>query len=411
MTGRRFGLLSVTAAVMALLLAACGADPTVTPTSVPTATPLPQATPTPTPDAAALFRAEWDALIKAAQDEGELSITAGGSAGRNFRAIIGLWGEQFGITPIIATGSGNAHVNRVLAERNVGRYLVDVMYGGGSSLIARLIPANALVPIADLFMHPEVADQSLWLGGKHWYADPQQQFIFVFSASARPMTLGMRYNTDLVTQEDIDNFNSVFDYLDPRWKGKIVAFSPTAGGSSGTYYAVYVHPDIGPEWIDRFLSPELDVTFAEDIRFIADGMAHGKFHIAIGGGAVSDLDALAALGAPIGVLTKDFKEGGELAASSSGSLMSVVADRPHPNATKLWVNWWLSKEGQTQMHTMSEVNPKPTLREDVTDWGKTEELDRRVPGQSYYFLDADPALVERRQEALDYVASAYRASR
>ena len=407
MTRKRLGLLGA-AAVVVLLLAACGGDEA---TAAPTATPLPLATPTPMPDSAAQFQAEWEALIEAAQDEGEISITAGGSAGRNFRPVMALWEERFGITPTIATGGGSAHVNRVLAEREVGRHLVDVMYGGATSMTSRLIPANALDPIGELFIHPEVIDRTLWLGGQHWYADPQQQFIFVFSASARPMTLGMRYNTDLVTQEDIDAMNSVFDFLDPKWKGKIVAFSPTAGGSSGTYYAAYVHPDIGPEWIERFFSPELDVTFAQDIRFIADGIANRKFHFTLGGGAVSDLYGLASLGAPIGVLDKEFKEGGELAASSSGSLMAIVADRPHPNATKLWVNWWLSNEGQTLMHTMSEVGPQPTLREDVTEWGRTEEMDRRVPGKSYFFFDADPALVERRQEALDYATSTYRATR
>ncbi|MCI0888247.1 MAG: hypothetical protein J4N28_01350, partial [Chloroflexi bacterium] len=87
MTGNRLGLVSATAAVLALLVSACGADATATPTSVPTATPLPGATPTPTPDEAALFQIEWDALIEAAQAEGDLILVFGGAAGRNFRPI------------------------------------------------------------------------------------------------------------------------------------------------------------------------------------------------------------------------------------------------------------------------------------------------------------------------------------
>ena len=408
MTGKRLGLLSVIAAVTALVLVGCGADPT--PTSAPTATPPPQAEPT--LDAAAQFEAEWAELIAAAQEEGEVSLTLGGSAGRNFRPIAELWGEKFGITPIIATGSGSAHVNRVLAEQNAGEYLVDVMNGGATSVNDRLITANALDPIKDLLFHPEVTDQSLWFGGKHWYEDPEQKFIFTFAARAGPTNLSMRYNTDLVTPEDIDNFNSVFDYLDPKWKGKIVAHIPGGGGGGGTYYLTYVPPDIGPEWIDAFVSPELDVTFTNDARFIIDGIAKGKFSIGIAvGGAGRDLDALGELGAPVKAISKDFKEGGSMTASASIHLMTVPTKRPHPNATKLWVNWWLSKEGQTLMHTMSEVLPEPTLRLDVTDWGKTAETDRKVEGQSYYFFTSDPELVKGRQEALDYAASAYEAAR
>ena len=116
---------------MALLLAACGADPTATPTSAPTATPRPeQPAATPTPDAAALFEAEWEALIKAAQEEGQLSLVFGGNAGRNYRPVANFFGEKFGIQMIIATGSGSAGVNRVLAEQTTGRYLVDACMGG-----------------------------------------------------------------------------------------------------------------------------------------------------------------------------------------------------------------------------------------------------------------------------------------
>ena len=406
MNGKRVGLLTVTAVFMAFGLAACGADPTATPTSAPTATPPPQAIPTPTPDAAALFQAEWAALIAAAQAEGQVVLTFGGSAGRNFRPIAAVFEEKFGVKTIIATGSGSQHVNRVLAEQTAGQYLVDAMYGGATSVNTRLIPANALDPIAELFIHPEVLDQSLWFGGRHWYADAGQEFIFAFAASATPMTLGLRYNTDLVTEEEANSFNSVFDYLDPKWKGKIVSLSPTAGGSGGTYYTAYVHPDIGREWIDAFLSPELGVTFSDSRTFVIDGAAKGKFHLAIGG-ALRDLDALGDLGAPVKPLLKDMKEGGELSASSSLTLITTPINPPNPNAAKLWVNWWLSREGQTLMQTLAEIEPEPTLRLDVTDWGITPESFRRLEGKSYFFFDADPKLVAQRLEAAEYTASVY----
>ena len=248
--------------------------------------------------------------------------------------------------------------------------------------------------------------------GRHWYADTPQQFLFTFAATAGSQSLSMRYNTDLVTPEDVENFNSVFDYLDPKWKGKIVANPPIGGGGAGTFYTAYVHPDIGKEWIDGFLSLELDVTFSDSRSFVIDGIARGKFAMGIAiGGSGGDLDALGDLGAPVKRLVKQFSEGGVLDASGSIANFSVPTRQPHPNATRLWVNWWLSKEGQTLMHTESNAVPEPTLREDVTEFGKTPESFRRVEGESYYFFDTDPEFVKKRQEAFDYAADVYRAAR
>ena len=413
MTGKQLGLSAAIAVVMSLVLAACGADPTATPPSVPTATPLPQAAPTSTPDEAGRFQVEWDALIKAAQEEGKLSLVFGGSAGRNFRPIAELFAEKFGIEVVIATGSGGAHVERILAEQSAGRYLVDTMYGGNTATITRLAPAGALNPIAELFIHPEVMDQSLWSGGKHSYSDPPQKFVFAFAGSASPGPMAAWYNTDVVSEADIDAMNSVFDYLDPKWKGKIVASAPVAGsGGAGTYYSAYAHPDIGKEWIDAFVSPELDVTFSNDQRFLVDGIVNAKFHlgVAVGGGG-RDMASLQTLGAPVAQINKVFKEGGTVSSSSSVDILSIPTNPPNPNAAKLWVNWWLSKEGQTLMHTDAAELPDPTLRADVTDWGKTAEGDRRVPGREYYSFGTDPQFIVLREEGLAYAAAAYQATR
>ncbi len=406
MTRRQIGTLALTAGAVALLLVACGSSaPTATPTAAALATPtaLPTATPTLDP-----FQAEWDALIAAAQDEGDLTLVFGGSAGRSYRPIAELFGEKFGITVVVSTGSGSAQVNRVLAEREVGRYLVDAIYAGATSTTTRLIPANAVDPMADLFIHPEVTDKSLWYQGKHWYGDPQQRYLFAFSAQAGAFDMSMRYNTDLVTAEDIDGINSVWDYLEPKWKGKIVSMVPIGSGSGGTYYETYVHPDVGKEWIDAFLSPELGVTWSEDVRFITDGVVFGKFHFAINiGGAGSNLEALGQLGAPVGTIDKELKEPGGLSGSGSQYNFVVPTQRPHPNAAKLWVNWWLSKEGQTLMQTISEGDVAQTLRVDVTDIGRVPEATRRVEGRDYQFFSTDPVLLAKKQEAFDYVASVW----
>ncbi len=60
------------------------------------------------------------------------------------------------------------------------------------------------------------------------------------------------------------------------------------------------------------------------------------------------------------------------------------------------------------MHTMAEALPDPTLRLDVTDWGKVPENVRRVPGKAYYSFATDPQFIALREEALEYAANLYR---
>ncbi len=412
---RLFGLAALLA-VLASVLAACGADPT--PTPVPTSTPVPLAageptpTPTATPDAAALFQVEWDALIAAAQDEGEVVLVFGGSAGRNYRPVAEFWQDKFGVKAIVSTGSGSEQGERILAEQRVGQYEVDIMMIGATTGSTRLIPGGALEPVADLFIHPEVLDQSLWFQGRHWYADTEQSLMFTLSAGADPQNMGMRYNTDLVSQADVDAMTSVFDYLDPKWAGKIVALVPLQGGAAGGLFVAYLHPEIGPDWITTFMGPELGVTFLDDFRFVTDGIARGKYHFGITiGSAGRDVDALEAAGAPVKRLVKEFKEGGVLGGTGSSNTMMIPPNRPHPNAAKLWVNWFLTKEGATVMHELSEGAVDPTLRLDVTSWGKTDEFARRIEGKDYFFFGSDPQYTARREEGFAFLRDTYAATR
>ncbi|MCH7607772.1 MAG: extracellular solute-binding protein [Chloroflexi bacterium] len=417
---RSIVMLALIASAMVLLMAACGQeDPTATPLPTATATPPAQADePTPTPDAMAVFQEEWDALIAAAQAEGQVVIVMGGSSGRNYRPVAEFWQEKFGVEAIVSTGSGTEQSNRVLAERQVGSYQVDVMFVGPTSANTRLIPAGALDPMEEQFIHPEVLDQSLWFQGKYWWADVDQTYVFTMSADAGPIQT-MRYNTDLMTEEDLASINSVWDYVDLKWAGKIVSISPLTGGAGGTYYEAYVHPDIGPAWVDAFVDPALDVTFVDDFRFIVDGVAKGQFYFGTAiGSAGRDLDALSQLGAPVdqfpcnddGCVT-EFIEGGVMGGTGSQNNFMIPTNRPNPNAAKLFVNWLLTVEGQTIMHTLAEQDPDQTLRTDVTDLGRTLVWERRDPNKQYYFFSSDPDFTDLRAEALQYAKDAFNAVR
>ena len=392
--------------LVSLVLSACGSDPTATPTATATPTPpsdVPAAptptgpTATPTPDAAALFQAEWDALIAAAQAEGKLTIAAGGAPSREYRGVVQQFEDTFGITTVMSTGSGSDTINRVLAERQAGQFLVDV---GLISIITsdtRLIPGNVLEPIDQYFIHPDVTDRSLWFGGRHWYGDAGEERIFIYTAGLDD-THPIFYNTNLLSAEEVAAITSIPDLLDDRWKGQYAGLIPDASAGLAAMQGAWIDPDMGPEFVRKYLL-EMDVTFTGDRRILVDWIAMGAYPVvAFSGGVGRDLRALEGFGAPVKEVFIPRDTPG-LSAGGSGNPIEMFTRAPHPNAAKLFINWWLSREGQTFIHENVENLERQSLRTDIPI-GNVRESERRTEGAEYQFQDADPEVQPLKDQAL-----------
>lgn len=387
--------------LVSLVLSACGTDPTATPvpTATPTAAPDVPAGPTatPTPDAAALFQAEWDALIAAAQAEGQLTIAAGGAPSREYRGVVQQFQDTFGITTVMSTGSGSDTVNRVLAERQAGQFLVDI---GLISIITsdtRLIPGDVIEPLGPFLIHPEVTDQSLWYGGRHWYGDRGEERVFIYSAGV-DTTHSIFYNTNLLSEEEVGAITSIADLLDDRWKGKYAALIPDASAGLAAMQGAWIDEDFGPEFVRKYLL-DMDVTFTNERRILVDWIAMGAYPLlAFTGGVGRDLRALEGFGAPVKEVFIPRDNPG-LSAGGSGNPIEVFKRAPHPNGAKLFINWWLSREGQTYIHENVENLERQSLRTDIPI-GNVREDERRVEGVDYQFQDADPEVQPLKDEAL-----------
>ncbi len=411
---------SLGAALFALLLLpACGGpDPTPTPAepastpisdqqpagSTPTPTPAePTATPTP---ALSAFEQEWEALKAAARAEGKMTLVTGNNSSRGLVPVVrGVFGEQFGIDVTITGGSGSQHAPRIAAERQAGRYEVDVVILGRTTVGERLAEPGFMTPIKDQLFHPDALDPSKWWMNRFWYREPEgvePKYTLAFAVVARPNPLTPSYNTELVSEEDIAAINSVWDFLDDKWTGKWIALSPLDSGSHGSVSEVYAHPEMGPEWLTRFYSKELDVAFVGDVRTIVDGIALGGYAFtAFAQGAGNILMILAAEGVPAAGWTKNLKEGGGVSTTSSLARIGVMDRPPNPNAAKLFLNWFLTLEGQTAYQTVFGSIPNPSLREDVP-LGKTDPADRRQPGTVYEMSSLDTSLPDLRAEAIEF---------
>ncbi|HXV80355.1 MAG TPA: extracellular solute-binding protein [Candidatus Binatia bacterium] len=357
--------------------------------------------------------ASWDETVAAAQKEGELVAVLGGSASRNYRPVFRHFEDKFGLRTVVSTGGGSKQTDRILAERGAGKHEVDIIMVGGTSAVVRLLPNGVIDPITPILFHPEVVDKSKWLRGRHLYSDPEEKYVFAFSGTADQAPILMRFNTDKLPIEEAKKIDSVWTFLDKRFTGEIVALPPTTAGAGGTYFVAPVHPDLGEKYLRRFYDPELKVAFIEDFRQIADGVAKGKYTMAIFvGSAGRDIDRLGKQGLPVAsftrIMEKPVKERPVVGGSGAGNNLMVANKRPHPNAAKLFVNWFLSKEGQTVVHAMSERTPDQSFRTDVTEVGKLDKADMRKPGVEYLTLEHDPEVQKNRVAVMKRTADLYR---
>jgi len=108
------------------------------------------------------FEQEWSKLSAAAKQEGMLSIASGGAPSRQYRPVVDVFSKKFGVKVEVSTGNATDTVNRVLAERKVGRYIMDVALISSRENNQRLVPSESLVPFTPLLIHPEVVDTSGW---------------------------------------------------------------------------------------------------------------------------------------------------------------------------------------------------------------------------------------------------------
>jgi iron(III) transport system substrate-binding protein len=322
---------------------------------------------------------DWDKTVKAAEEEGALTIYMTQAFEPVFREAFQKKFPKIKVTTVV--GRGFQLGQRVMSERRAEKHLVDFVITGNITPVTVFHKAKILDPIRPLLVLPEVVNEALWFEGKHHYYDTENRYIFAFEGTPRSGEL--TYNTKLVNPNDIRSF---WNLLDPKWKGKIVTIDPlVAGPINSAQILFYKHPDLGPEFLKR-LYGETNMAIVRSDEQLMDWLSTGKH--ALGFGA-RDVDKAMTQGLPIDAfLPNHMKEGSSLA-TYNGTL-SFFNRAPHPNAAKVAINWLLSKEGQ---NTWLDYNARgagqyDSLREDIPK-DKVSELGRRVKGGKYLWLKTE----------------------
>ena len=349
----------------------------------------------------------WKDMIAAAKKEGVLSVAASGR--RNYTKVYDHFSKKFGIKMVISYGGGRQHATRILAERSGGIYAVDVGHVGGNTVNRRLIPNGAVAPIADYLVAPQVTNTSCWYGNRHWFIDQHQKYSFVHSSDFTTK-FAMFINTKKVSKADLKALKSPYDIFTDRWKKKIVALSPLEGQSGNSYFRYGILPSFGPKWMKKFIQGGY-VEFHARSKLIEDGLARGKYHLAIFPYS-RPLTKMRKQGLPVKRVWQKFENvDGIMTGGATAQAVHVYDRAPHPNAAKLFVNWLLSQEGQTFIHdnVRGGSDPRNSNRVDVP---KTNVDPETLPkkGTNYYPIDLLPKYQKQRKQVMKQIQDWYKAS-
>jgi iron(III) transport system substrate-binding protein len=286
--------------------------------------------------AAQSWQGEWEKTVKAAEAEGEVAVYVVDYP----RFAVSQFQKAFPKIKLVSVDgpSGPALSSRLMAERRAGKYLADLYIAGQGTHVSILYPAKALAPMPPALILPEVNDESKWFKGKHRYVDPETRHSFVFQGHRG---LYVSYNTSQVRAGDIKSWSEL---INPKWKGKIIGYDPAiAGVARNVLWYLYKNKSLGPEFMSK-LYGDMEMIIGRDQRQLVDWLAAGKAAVCI---ACDDADLGSAKEnrLPVETITQTLKEGDYVAAGQG--VISLITPAPHANAAQVFLNWFLSREGQT----------------------------------------------------------------
>lgn len=302
---------------------------------------------------AADWQAEWQKALQGARREGQLvlGMSANPELRKELESTLKL---KFGISLEVLSGRGPETGARIIKEVGAGVHNIDVYFFGGCGGVT-LIHEGVLEPLGEYLILPEVADPKYWWGGHMWMDNVStRRYFYSFVADGGQSSVW--YNSNLLKPEDLRSYDQL---LSSKLLGKIGFLDPrTSGGGQSTW--AHLWSIKGEDFLRRLIKQELFMS--RNRRQLAEALAHGKVAVTFGV-SVYEYQPFVKAGLPVRKLPS-FKEG-EPASSGAGNV-GIVKAPPHPNATKVFINWFLGKEGQ---ELWGRVMEQPTRRIDVdTKW-------------------------------------------
>ena len=313
---------------------------------------------------------EWNEVLAAAKREGRV-VVAGGPDPVVRRELPPAFLARFGI-PVEYLGSrGGAVAARLRVERRAGFNTVDVMIIGVRTAATIFYPEKVLDPLRPALILPEVLDSSKWKRGKLPFVDPEEKYVLRLLSYVSP---AFSINTRYVKLEE---FKSIKDLLNPKWKGRISANDPTLSTGRGTNRAALFYVQLGEEFIKR-LYVDQKPTFSRSSRQIADWLGRGTYPISLDA-SQARVKRMQRDDFPVMIVYNLPDYTGSVTAGQG--VMVLMNKAPHPNAARVFVNWIASKEG---LEVYARAYKHSATRNDIDELSflRPEEIPR--PGVNYF---------------------------
>jgi len=297
--------------------------------------------------------ADWERTVAAAKKEGKVVVSVPVSAELR-RGIEKVFKQRFGIEAELNVGRAAAVTGKIQQESKSGVPYFDVHMGGSESMITGLLSEGILAPLEPAMILKEIKDPSNWWGGHIWLDNAKR---YIYASQAYQVEL-IWCNTDYVKPEEIRSLN---DLLNPKWSGKIGYLDPRTPGAGSSMWSFLLKLK-GEEYLKKLAGQKLFLS--RDQRVLAESLARGKIALVAGLSYYSFLP-FAKAGLPVKSVSTPRDE---IYVSGGSGNVAIIKAAPHPNATKVFINWFLGPEGQ---ETYSRAMGQATRRLDVdTQWTK-----------------------------------------
>lgn len=324
------------------------------------------------------WKDKWEKETAEARKEGKVVIY--GQVGPELRVALGeAIKKDLGLDLELVPGKGGEVATRFTTEIRAGSPSADILLGGASTFIAVPELYAAWEKLEPLLILPEVVDSKAWPNGKLPFLDSQKKMIPLVLQATQLLVV----NTSIVKPGQIKSYR---DLLQPQWKGKIVMYDPSGGGTSQTWIQLLLTKIFGlvegEAFLRKFAAQEPMIT--RDSRLQIEWVARGRYPVTVGidSQAVYNMHKT---GAPVTRLPAE--EGGSL--SGGGGYLVVSVKRPHPHAAALVTNWLLSARGQ-EVYSGSYGAPASRLNIKTTG---ISQLAYPLPGEKLYLLDEETLLI------------------
>jgi ABC-type Fe3+ transport system substrate-binding protein len=226
---------------------------------------------------------------------------------------------------------------RVQKEQEAGQYLWDIYLFGVTLEMFELKNKGMLAATREYLVGPDVGTDADWEGGLDGrFMDNEKKYIFTFFRNVQNQ---ISVNSTVMPNTQIKSFQ---DLLDPALKGKIVWQDPRIGGIGITFFsAVYRH--YGREGAKQLIVDQQPL-LVPGLGELAEQLIRGARPIAMSRMSADTLVPYEKAGVQFKLATNHIDELEMV--NSVANAPTVLKNPPHPNATKVLLNWIASKAGQ-----------------------------------------------------------------